>query len=584
MTKLNAVRPPCDDSTPPSRKRRQSAEGENEEGMSEDSDEDSYIIGTDPGDEQVRPEDVEWSGAELFADGGDIEKETSRVTEDSKDINTGNDGYQDIDEFFECKPCDSRVPRTLNAPVKPSAEAVEKHYVTHLPYRNWCPICVMAKGKEEAHRRGANALDKDDQGAIPTVSLDYNEPDGTEKYKLKTIVGKDEVSGTIIHHKILSKGTGDEWLLKRLVKDLEDLGRRDVVLKTDGEPAIVAMQAKIQAMRDGRTILKNPPAYNPAANGPCEKAVQDATAHARALKIALEARLKITIKEDSTVLDWIIEHAAFLINKFSIGHGGMTPHERLVGQTWRRPLVEFGEMVHAKMAIQNKKKGKEKKNKKKLAARSVEAVWVGQVPRTGEHIVIKPNGDAVRCRTIRRVPKDVRWNASRVLEIQGTPRRPAPSQRDSSVLDSKLVDDEAVQFEQREPRMQQDRDERPAPPGPSGAGLEEPEVRLREVDIRELRITDAILERYGGPNKFTPSCPGCDHKRMELPGHRGHTAVCRRRVYEAMEADEEGKTLLEEARRRMERKTETVTKEPNAKSAKTEAAAKGGAPEGRRKE
>ena len=256
------------------------------------------------------------------------------------------------------------------------------------------------------------------------------------------------------------------------------------------------------------------------------------------------------------MIDWIIEHAAFLINKFSIGHDGMTPHERLVGQKWRRPLVEFGEMVLAKLAIKNKKKGKEKKNKKKLAARSIEAVWVGQVPRTGEHMVIKSNGDAVRCRTIRRVPVDVRWNASKILEIQGTLRRPAPSQRDSSVLDSKLVDDEAVQSEQHQPQMEQDRHGEPAQHGQSGAGLGEPEVRSREVDIRELRITDAVLERYGGPDKYTPSCPGCAHKRLELPGHRGHTAGCRRRLYEAMEADEDGMAMLEEARRRMDRKAE----------------------------
>ena len=77
--------------------------------------------------------------------------------------------------------------------------------------------------------------------------------------------------------------------MRRLVKDLEDLGRRDVILTSDGEPAIVAVQSGIQSMRNRRAILRNPPAYDPNANGPCEKAVQDTADHMRVLKLALEA-------------------------------------------------------------------------------------------------------------------------------------------------------------------------------------------------------------------------------------------------------------------------------------------------------
>ena len=105
---------------------------------------------------------------------------------------------------------------------------------------------------------------------------------------------------------------------------MEELGRRDAILKSDGEPAIVAVQSKIQGMRSGRTFPRNPPAYNPEANGAIEKAVRDVTAHTRALKIGLEARVKGTIPEDSAMMGWILEHAPFLINKFSVGHDGMT--------------------------------------------------------------------------------------------------------------------------------------------------------------------------------------------------------------------------------------------------------------------
>ena len=36
---------------------------------------------------------------------------------------------------------------------RPDATEVAKHDKTHLPYRSWRPVCVRAKGKEDAHPR-----------------------------------------------------------------------------------------------------------------------------------------------------------------------------------------------------------------------------------------------------------------------------------------------------------------------------------------------------------------------------------------------------------------------------------------------
>ena len=105
--------------------------------------------------------------------------------------------------------------------------------------------------------------------------------------------------------------------------------------------------------------------------------------------------------------------------------------------------MEIGEMVLAKLALRRQQKGKVKKQKRKLAPRCIEAVWVGQIARSGEHIVIKANGDAVRCRTIKRVPEQHRWNAEKIRQIRGTPRCPAPSTQSPDRLESRLVDEEA---------------------------------------------------------------------------------------------------------------------------------------------
>ena len=53
-------------------------------------------------------------------------------------------------------------------PGDPSSREREDHCVTHLPYRSWCPICVKAKGKEEAHRKRES-----ERSIKATVSFDY---------------------------------------------------------------------------------------------------------------------------------------------------------------------------------------------------------------------------------------------------------------------------------------------------------------------------------------------------------------------------------------------------------------------------
>ena len=40
--------------------------------------------------------------------------------------------------------------------LKPSAEEIRKHNLTHLPFRSWCPICVAARARDDPpplHRR-----------------------------------------------------------------------------------------------------------------------------------------------------------------------------------------------------------------------------------------------------------------------------------------------------------------------------------------------------------------------------------------------------------------------------------------------
>ena len=475
-------------------------------------------------------------------------------------------------------PTDSREPVILKNPVKPSAEEVEKHNATHLPYRSWCDVCVRAVGREDPHRRG-EAKRNGNENSLPKVSMDYQElisrakkdPDDDDAV-VKIIVAKDEPTGTIFAYRVNQKGSGDEWVIRRLVQDIADMGRTDIVLKTDGEPAMISLQKAIQAARTSQTVPENPPAYNPQSNGACEKAVQDTDGQIRKLKLALEARLKFEVSEDSNVMQWMIPHAAHLLSKYSIGHDGMTPHERLVGRKWVRPIVEFGEVVLAKLTANKMGHGKRKQQRKKLVPRSIRGMFVGQIARTGEQLIAKQSGDVVRCRTIRRVPFEKRWDPEMVLNIMGVPRLPAPSQRDPDVVRATLADedDSSRASRWRASRREEVAERRRASAAESGADIVQPEARApREHDLRRLRITDTLLGKYG----YTDDCAGCQHKVAGRVGHRPHSQACRERLYGQMMLDEQDKEKLiaedvkMQVRQELTGASKATQNEPNATAA-----------------
>ena len=94
--------------------------------------------------------------------------------------------------------------------------------------------------------------------------------DNSTEDKIKAIVMRDQGTGMIAGHICESKGVGDRWIVSQLIDDIATWGHTEIVLKTDGEPAIVALQRKIAEERPHQTIPKYPPAYNPQSNGVAE--------------------------------------------------------------------------------------------------------------------------------------------------------------------------------------------------------------------------------------------------------------------------------------------------------------------------
>jgi hypothetical protein len=127
-------------------------------------------------------------------------------------------------------------------------------------------------------------------------------------------------------------------------------GRTDIILKGDGEPALVQVQEAVVNKRSGNTVPRNPPAYDPQSNGAVERGVQEIMNQIRAMKIGLEQRLGAKIKTNWEIMEWIVELSAVLINRCLVGHDGKTAYARLMGKNSTKEMVEVGERVLAKIS------------------------------------------------------------------------------------------------------------------------------------------------------------------------------------------------------------------------------------------
>ena len=180
----------------------------------------------------------------------------------------------------------------------PSAEQVEKHKVTHLPYGSWCKHCIMGRGIGRPHTTSTTA------SSVPIVGMDYFfvtkegvrrrdelakelagvlEDHGApaseslrEGHKVSGDAGKAAAGGTseeaitkartagkivkcllvrcfqsknVFAHVVPQKGGDEEhYCAKLAVDDIGWLGHTKVIVKTDNERSVVALKHRVAKM------------------------------------------------------------------------------------------------------------------------------------------------------------------------------------------------------------------------------------------------------------------------------------------------------------------------------------------------
>ena len=435
----------------------------------------------------------------------------------SQDVETETaPGGNQPGEFEEGEP-----PRCLPCPGAPSLADRVAHEVAHFPYRKWCEHCVRGRAV------GTNSKSVPEgfkESMIPRAHLDYafvqeeiiEEVDEFEhsesvQKSLTMMVMWESLCDSVWAYAVQGKGVmSDPWLPSKIAEDLSTAGMPNshIVLKTDTEPAIVEVRREIaKSRKEAPTTFDDARVGDSNSNAKIERTIRDVKGLIRTLRSALSEKIKEPVTIDSPIIPWLIRHAAYIITRCKIHSCGRTPMERIKGRKAYVALIPFGEAVMFKLPKTNRRTGD-------LEDRFEKGIWVGCTVRSGEHIVALANG-TFRVGSIIRCAPDMRWSASMMNKIKGTPKEPNPNSGSSKI---------PVYVRNKTAEAMGDNKFEPVP--------------IVAPIHRPAYIYKRDVEEHGA----TPSCRGCE-ATLVRGNNKGypHSAACRLRFEEIFQEFDAGR-------------------------------------------
>ena len=159
-----------------------------------------------------------------------------------------------------------------------------------------------------------------------------------------------------------------------------------LILKSDGEPAIVAVRKALERCHGGRITPEQPPAGEHQANGTAEEAGRTIRDHARVLKIDLQLKLGRKIEVSEPIMPWLIRWSAMAVPRFKPGTDKRTPYERQTGRSCDIEVIPFGETVLYRV------REIARDRHQALEERWAKGVWLGHARSTNATLVAADQG------------------------------------------------------------------------------------------------------------------------------------------------------------------------------------------------
>ena len=366
---------------------------------------------------------------------GETANDERRGIDEAEEVE-GCSGKEDEDNEMEGDGEEVRVSVGKMSPKDPTKKQREEHERTHLPYRSWCEDCVRARARNAPHHK-QKAEDPLEEIKVPRIHMDYffmsREDEKASSNPILVIV--DEKSGSRYARLVGKKGlSGDgemDWLVEDIVTTLKGWGHAGgaaghLILKSDGEAAILAVKNAVMQRLGGTCIPEQPAKGEKAENGRIEEAGKTIRQLFCTFLYRMERGVDDKIPLEADIISWIMRWAAICYSRFQVGQDGKTAWERLRRRSCNVPVVPIGETVWYKELGE----GGDRTNK--AETEWFKGVWLGPSLRSTETLVGTSKG-VVRAYTTERLSPSTQWDINQILDMRGTPQRPDPSKPGLSI-------------------------------------------------------------------------------------------------------------------------------------------------------
>ena len=140
-------------------------------------------------------------------------------------------------------------------------------------FRSWCPHCVKGRAESYVHVKKVQ-----NEGEVPTIRLDYmcmhSEQEKEEEKGMPIVAAKDNETKMTMARAAPSKGV-DSYAVETVKRMVERLGYKKIIMKSDNEPAILALQEAVRRETDVEIVMEEVPVGDHQANGLVENAIKN---------------------------------------------------------------------------------------------------------------------------------------------------------------------------------------------------------------------------------------------------------------------------------------------------------------------
>lgn len=333
-------------------------------------------------------------------------------------------------------------------------------------------VVCFGRGCSDHHKRSEEH--KEEWGITISMGYCFMVDEENEEDTVPVLIWYDHVLKRLKALPVERTGV-DDTVVKWCMGNIEEAGYSGsrITMKSDQEPAIVALKRASIVGRTAPTVPIESPVRESRSNGRIENAVRVWQGQFRTLKKQFEDNVKQKLKVGHALTTWLGLWAGEVIFKYKVRDNGRTAYEEMTGHRCSHKAVGFGQKVQF-MTTPDKSK-----NNKFEGNWSV-CYFIGVQNRSGERLIVKENG-LYRCKTIRAMTHDQSYSDELM-------------QMDVVTVDAYLREGAKTKLGIRDVASE-----------PSGILHDGDEQDDKGSAPRRVRIERAYVRKYG----YTPGCRGC---------------------------------------------------------------------------